>query len=356
MIMNSKKMELEDVRDLAKEKLMGICGVYKDCDGSPMRICQGQSYGKPLKIGGIGSGTSFNNNFLALRKYNLKMRVIGDDFNPDTSFNFFGNDITMPIMGASVAGVNSFGGDDVITENEFCRSVVLGCKQAGTIGWRGDTYTYSLNNTFGLDSIKEAGGWGVKIVKPRDQDTIIKYYKKAEEIGVIAVGTDLDGCGSFAMSAHNQPVYRKNLSDLKELVKSTKLPVIFKGIMCVEDALIAKEAGAAAIVISNHGGRVLDHTPGTADVLPSIVRELKDKVPIFVDGGIRTGYDVLKMLALGAKAVLIGRDIVRAAVGAGIYGVKIHMEYMQKTLAKAMKMTGCSSLREISQEILVKQS
>ncbi|MFW9952115.1 MAG: alpha-hydroxy-acid oxidizing protein [Candidatus Thorarchaeota archaeon] len=281
------------------------------------------------------------------------MKVIGDDFIPDTSYEFFGNKLSMPILAASVAGVDSFGGEDVISEKEFCRAVVLGCKKAGTVGWRGDSYTYSLKNTFGLDAIAEAKGWGVKIVKPREQDLIKKFYKKAEEIGAIAVGTDLDGCDSFAMTNYNQPVFRKNVNELKELVMSTSLPVIFKGIMCVEDALVAKEVGAAAIVVSNHGGRVLDHTPGTADILPLIVKELKNKIPIFVDGGIRTGYDVLKMLALGAKGVLIGRDVVRAAVGAGIYGVKTHMKYMQKTLSKAMKMTGCKSLNDISDDIII---
>jgi len=352
MIMTIENMSLEEIREIAKSKLMGICGVYKDCDGSPMRICQGQSYGKPLKFGGIGSGASFNNNFLALKNYHLKMKVIGEHFEPDTSYEFFGNKLSMPIMGASVAGVNSFGGESVISEKEFCRAVVLGCKEAGTVGWRGDTYTYSLEKTFGLDAIRETGGWGVKIVKPRDQDTIMKLYHMAEKIGCIAVGTDVDGCESFAMTTHNQPVFRKSVDDLKELVSSTKLPVIIKGIMSVEDALIAQEAGAAAIVVSNHGGRVLDHTPGTASVLPVIVQKVKNKLHIFVDGGIRTGYDVLKMLALGADAVLIGRDMVRVAVGAGIYGVKTHMEYLKQTLSKAMKMTNCKSLNDISQDII----
>ena len=346
-------MTLEEVRENAKKKLMGICGVYKDCDGSSMRICQGQSYGRPLKFGGAGSGASFNNNFLALRKYSLKMQVISDHFEPDTTYDFFGNNLTMPIMGGSVAGVNSFGGEEVISEKEFCRSVVLGSKKAGTIGWRGDTYTYSLENSYGIDAIKEAQGWGVKIVKPREQNTIIKFYKKAEGAGCMAVGTDVDGCGSFAMSTHNKPVYKKNINDIRELVSSTKLPVIIKGIMCLEDARRAYEAGAAAIVVSNHGGRVLDHTPGTAELLPGIAQEMKGKIKIVVDGGIRTGYDVIKMLALGADSVLIGRDIVRAAVGAGSDGVKIHMEYMKKTLSKAMKMTNCRNLSEISSDILI---
>ncbi|MFX1480059.1 MAG: alpha-hydroxy-acid oxidizing protein, partial [Promethearchaeota archaeon] len=235
---------------------------------------------------------------------------------------------------------------------EFCRAVVLGCRDAGTIGWRGDTYTYSLEDSYGIDAIAEAGGLGVKIVKPRDQSTIMKFFNLAEEVRCVAVGIDIDGCGSYSMATHSKPVFKKSVEEIKELVSFTNLPVIIKGVMSIEDATKALEAGASAIVVSNHGGRVLDHTPGTADILPQIVSEMRGKIKIMVDGGIRTGYDVLKMLALGAESVLIGRDIVRAAVGGGIKGVRIHMDYMQKTLQKAMKMTNCKSLNDISTEIL----
>ena len=350
--MTLEEMTLTKVREEAKKKLMGVCGVYKICDGDAMRICQGQSYGRPLGFGGIGSGASFNNNVLALKKLKLKMKTIGDHFEANTTYDFFGRELSMPIMGASIAGVNSFGGEKVISEKEFCRSVVLGCKGAGTIGWRGDTYTYSLDNSYGIDAIAEAGGLGVKIVKPREQETIIEFFEKAEKAKSVAVGVDIDGCGSYSMATHNKPVFKKNIDDLKELVSSTKLPVIVKGIMSIEDAVTAKDAGAAAIVVSNHGGRVLDHTPGTVEVLPEIVAELEGKIRILIDGGFRTGYDVLKGLALGAESVLIGRDIVRAAVGAGVEGVRIQMEHLQKTLAKAMKMTNCKDLKEVNKFIL----
>ena len=350
--MTLEEMTLTKVREEAKKKLMGVCGVYKICDGDAMRICQGQSYGRPLGFGGIGSGASFNNNVLALKKLKLKMKTIGDHFEADTTYDFFGRELSMPIMGASIAGVNSFGGEKVISEKEFCRSVVLGCKDAGTIGWRGDTYTYSLDKSYGIDAIAEANGLGVKIVKPREQEVIVDFFKKAEKAGSVAVGVDIDGCGSYAMATHNKPVFKKNINDLKELVSSTTLPVIVKGIMSLDDAVAAKNAGAAAIVVSNHGGRVLDHTPGTVEVLPEIVAELEGKTRIIIDGGFRTGYDILKALALGAESVLIGRDIVRAAVGAGIEGVRIQMEHLQKTLAKAMKMTNCKDLTEVNRFIL----
>ncbi len=349
--MTTENLTLEDVRAQAKVKLKGICGVYKICDGDPSRLCQRHSYGGPLGIGGIGSGASFTNNILALKKIKIKMRLIGDPFEPDTSYSFFGNELAMPIMAASTAGVNSFGGDAVITEEDFCRAVVLGCKEANTIGWRGHTYTYSLESPTGINAIAEAG-LGVKICKPIIQEEIIQYFKLAEEAGAIAVGVDVDGCGSYAMPKNNKPVYRKTPEDIRELVKSTSLPVIVKGVMTVEDAQIAMNTGAAAIVVSNHGGRVLDSAPGTAKVLPHIASVVQGKIKIIVDGGIRTGYDVIKMLALGAESVLIGRDVIRAAIGGGVLGVKLQMEHMANTLKKAMIMTGCRNLKEITSNVL----
>ncbi|NHJ04039.1 MAG: alpha-hydroxy-acid oxidizing protein [Candidatus Heimdallarchaeota archaeon] len=345
-------MSVEDDRLKAKEKMKGYCGVYRICDGDPTRLCQGQSYGRKIGMGGAGSGASFTNNVLALKKYKLKMRVIESEFVPNTETEFLGKKITMPVMAASVTGVNSFGGEDVITEKEFCRAVVLGSKKAGTIGWRGDTYTYSLDNTYGLDAIAEAGGWGIKICKPRDQDTIKQFFKKAEKIGAIAVGIDVDGCGSLIMGKHNKPVFNKSIDDLKELKSSTSLPFIVKGIMCLNDAKSAIEAGVDAIVVSNHGGRVLDHTPGTVEVLPEIVAQFKRKTSILIDGGIRTGFDVLKVLALGANGALIGRDVIRAAVGGGIDGVQRLMDHVRITLKKAMKTTNCSTIEDISSEII----
>ncbi len=346
-------MTSEDVRNEARKKLKGICGVYRNCDGLPNRICQGQSYGGTLGIGGIGAGYSFSNNVKALANIHFKMRLISSHFTPDTSTTIFGKKVSMPVYGAPVTGVNSFGGEDVITEEEFCRATVLGCREAGSIGWRGDTFTYTLEKSFGLNAIKEADGWGIKICKPRDQETLKQFIKKAEKVNAIAVGVDVDGCGSFAMAAHDKPVYRKSIADLKELSDSTELPFIIKGVMCVEDAEAAVQAGTDAVVVSNHGGRVLDHTPGTAEVLPDIIAALKGKILILVDGGVRTGYDVLKMLALGADGVLVGRDIVRAAVGGGIEGVRIQMDYIKKTLSRAMLMTGCPSVKDISKNILI---
>ena len=343
-------MTLEEVRTSARQKLKGVCGVFKNCDGAYPKVCQGQSYGGPIGLGGAGAGAGFQANYTALERVRLKMRVIGPHFTPDTRIALFGKALSMPVLGASTAGVGSFG--KAISEEEFCQAVVQGCKDAGTMGLRGDTFTYTLKNTPDLDAIADAGGHGVKIFKPRDQAVLLELIKKAEAVGVAAVGVDVDGCGSLNMAMHDQPVYRKSVDDLRELISATSLPFIVKGIMCTEDALAAVESGAAAVSVSNHGGRVLDHTPGVAEVLPGIAAAVKGKVTVLADGGIRSGYEVLKMLALGADAVLLGRDLIRAAVGAGPDGVRIHMEHMRSTLAKAMLMTGCPTVAEIGPEVL----
>ena len=248
-------LTLEEVRDNARAKLKGICGVYRRCDGAEARLCQGHSYGSPIGMGGIGSGESFANNVASLNKLGLKTRLTGKDYTPDTRFKFFGKDLSMPIMAASVSGVNSFGGESVITEKDFCHFVVLGSKEAGTIGWRGDSFNYSLDHPYGIEAIEEAGGLGVQIIKPREQSVIIQFFQLAEKAGCTAVGVDIDGCGSYAMNKNKQPVFRKSLADLRELVKSTSLPVIFKGVMTIEDAETVVESGAAGIGVSNHGGR-----------------------------------------------------------------------------------------------------
>ena len=128
--------------------------------------------------------------------------------------------------------------------------------------------------------------------------------------------------------------------------------MILKGVMTVKDAQLAVQAGAAGIIVSNHGGRVLDHTPGTAEVLPEIAAAVKGKIKIFVDGGIRSGVDALKMLGLGAEAVLVGRPMAVAAVGGGQEGVAFLLNQYAEQLRTAMIYAGCASVAEVTPSIL----
>ncbi len=239
-----------------------------------------------------------------------------------------------------------------LTPEKFCLATLQGCQDTGTMAWRGDTFFYTEQDNPALDGLNAVAGHGIPIFKPRAQDVLKRLFERAQQAGCPAVGVDLDGCGSTNFARAGQPVFRKTAKELQELVKCTSLPFIAKGIMTADDAQACVAAGVKILVVSNHGGRVLDSTPGVADVLPLIRAKTSRQVVIVADGGVRTGYDVLKLIALGANAVLIGRDIIRAAVGGGTLGVKLHLEHVHATLKKAMFMTGTKTIQMADSRIL----
>lgn len=341
---------LEESRDRARMKLKGLCAVYPHCDGGDDKICQKEAYGKPIGFGGAGSGSSFSANVNSLDDVRLKMRVVGDHFTPDTKTTFLGEEISVPVMGASTAGIQNY--NHTITEYDFCRAAIRGCREAGTITWRGDTFFYTPEDNPALEAIESEKSKVIAIFKPRSQDVLKQLIERAEKAGCLAVGVDLDGCGSTIMARNNQPVFRKSVKDIKELVSYSSLPFVTKGIMTPDDAEDCAEAGVSVVSVSNHGGRVLDCTRGVAEVLPHIAERLNGKVTITADGGVRTGYDVFKMLALGADAVLSGRDVIRAAVGSGSKGVFFQMERFKQTLRQAMMMTRCPDVESINKNVL----
>ncbi len=343
---------LEQVRDLARKKLKGICAAYPLCDGSFDKICQKEAYGKPIGFGGAGQGRSFKANVEALGNIRLNMSVLGNHFEPDTSCSFLGIDLDFPVLASSTAGVERY--NDAVDETMFCISVLKGSMEAGTIGLRGDTWFYTPENHPSLKAMEAVNGYGIPIFKPRSQDVLKKLIEKAENLGCKAVGIDLDGCGSTIMARHGQPVFRKSVKDIEELVNFSSLPFIAKGIMLPYEAQKCVDAGVAVISVSNHGGRVLDSTPGVAEMLPLIREKLGKSAVITADGGVRTGYDVLKLLALGANAIFLGRDIIRAAVGSGTLGVRIHLEHIRDTLKKAMFMTGIKNIDMADSRIIFK--
>ena len=164
---------------------------------------------------------------------------------------------------------------------------------------------------------------GVPTVKPWNQETIAGKMEMVKASDSFAVAMDIDAAGLPFLKGMNPPAGSKTVQQLSEIAKMAGKPFIIKGVMTVRGALKAREAGAAAIVVSNHGGRVLDQCPATAEVLPDIVDALKGSgVKVLVDGGIRSGVDVFKALALGADAVIIARPFATAVYGGAEEGVK----------------------------------
>ena len=142
----------------------------------------------------------------------------------------------------------------------------------------------------------------------------------------------------------------KTVDEMREITAYAKMPFIIKGIMTPAGAVKAVESGAKAIVVSNHGGRVQGGVPSTAEVLPAIADAVKGKITIIVDGGIRSGVDVFRAIALGADAVLIGRPIIPAIYGGGAEGFKVYMDKIVGELKSTMTMCGAASLKEITRE------
>jgi 4-hydroxymandelate oxidase len=140
--------------------------------------------------------------------------------------------------------------------------------------------------------------------------------------------------------------------DLAWLRGLTRLPIILKGITDPDDARQTVAAGMDGLIVSNHGGRALDGVPATIDLLPPIVAAVEDAVPVLMDGGIRRGIDVLRALALGARAVLIGRPYIFALAAAGPAGVAHVIRILRAELELAMALTGCADIAAISPDVL----
>jgi rubredoxin len=336
-------------RDIARKQLARICAVNKVCDGDPDRLCQGMKYGKTIGFGGAGQGKTWSANSQALSQCKLKMRVVKEHREPKLDTLFLGHSISLPVLASSISGaLISMNG--ALSEEEFQRGMVEGAKQAGTIGLSGNTV--DLPDHPGIDVIGRLGGWGIPVFKPQSQERLLSLFKRCEQANVLAIGVDLDGYGSTNWTLRGKPLYRKSEHDLRELVDSTEKPVVYKGIMNVEDAAKVADSGAKALDVSNHGGRVMDCGRGVAEVLPEIAEEFKGKITIMADGAVRTGFDVLKLLALGADAALIGRPLAWMSLAGGPEAVALYLNYVKSDLRMAMVMTGCDSLTEANQDIL----
>lgn len=337
-------MDIKEIRKTARERMKGYCRVCQECNGV---ACAGEVPG----MGGAGTGSTFMNNIEELKKVKLRLKTIHSAKHPNTSVDFFGHKLEIPMISAPITG-SSFNMGGSLTEEEYVDAVLKGSISAGTIGMTGDTADLSMYIT-GVNGIKKVNGKGIPIIKPRENNKIFQNIKIAGKINPLAVGVDIDGAGLITMALKGQPVGPKEIDELKELVDSTQLPFILKGIMTPEEAEIAIEIGARAIVVSNHGGRVLDHAQGVARVLPEIADRVKGKIFILADGGIRSGIDVFKMIALGADAVLIGRPIIIGAYGGYEEGVKIILEKMKNELIQAMILTGCPNLNSIDRSKII---
>jgi 4-hydroxymandelate oxidase len=162
---------------------------------------------------------------------------------------------------------------------------------------------------------------------------------------------EVEGSG---LAAYVHANFKQDLSydDLDWLCHSTRLPVIVKGLVRADDARRSIDHGAKAVVVSNHGGRQLDASASTCDALPYVSDAVGDNCEVYVDGGIRRGSDVVKAIALGARAVFVGRPILWGLTIGGAEGAALVLGILRRELDEAMLLCGCSKLSDIDQSLL----
>ena len=300
--------------------------------------------------GAKGIGTGFIRNYQKWQELCVNMDTICENKPVDTSYNFFGKQVVLPVFAAPVGAMQLHYGDkyDDLTYNDI---LVSSCAQAGIAAFTGDGTNPAVVEA-AAKALKKSGGLGVPTIKPWNIETIREKMDLVKAADPFAIAMDIDAAGLPFLKNLTPPAGSKTVDELKEIAQIAGKPFILKGIMTAAGAKKALEAGASGIVVSNHGGRVLDQCPSTAEVLPAIVDAVGGKMTVLVDGGIRSGMDVFKALALGADGVLIARPFVTMVYGGGADGVQVYVEKLRAELADAMAMCGAHSLSDINRSMI----
>ncbi|MBQ9166096.1 MAG: alpha-hydroxy-acid oxidizing protein [Oscillospiraceae bacterium] len=336
-------MTYQEVLANARTCMGPYCKSCPTCNGV---ACKNQIPGPGAK----GIGTGFIRNYQKWQELCVNMDTICENKPVDTSCQIFGKKVDIPVFAAPVGAMQLHYGDkyDDLTYNDI---LVSACAAAGIAAFTGDGVNAAIMEG-ATKAIAKNSGCGVPTVKPWNMELIEQKMELVNTADPFAIAMDIDAAGLPFLKNMQPPAGSKTVDELKQIAAWAKKPFILKGIMTVNGALKALEAGAQGIVVSNHGGRVLDQCPGTAEVLPEIVDAVGGKMTILVDGGIRSGMDVFKALALGADAVLIGRPFVNMVYGGGAEGVKVYVDKLKAELSDTMAMCGAHSLADINRSMV----
>lgn len=325
---------------------------------------------------GSADETTVRDNLAAFERIKILPPLLTGVAKADLATTVLGTPISLPIMLAPVAAQRMYDPQGALAASRAAAA-------AGTL--------YGLSSS-ALSSLEEvaAASTGPKwyqLYVPKDRAIARKLIERAEKSGYKAliltadlgerkdadrrngftlphdmlvkqirdIGFNVNERMSYAeLVAFNSQAYDLTLSwEFCTWVRSvTRLPLIVKGILRADDAKRAVDAGAAGIIVSNHGGRRLDGMPATIDMLPSVVEAVDGRAEVFLDSGVRRGTDVLKALALGARAVLIGRPYAWALAAQGEAGVRKVIELLREELQIAMIATGCATVGDVNRSLL----
>ena len=300
--------------------------------------------------GAKGVGDTAIRNYQKWQEIRVQMDTLHENVPVDMSVELFGRKFSYPFFAGPVGAVELHYSDayDELTYNKI---LVSACANNGIAAFTGDGLNPQVM-VGATDAVAAAGGVGIPTVKPWNLPLIKEKLELVKKSGAFAVAMDVDAAGLPFLKNMQPPAGSKSVEELTEIVKEAGIPFIVKGVMTVRGALKAHAAGAAAIIVSNHGGRVLDQCSATAEVLEEICHAVGGGMKVLVDGGIRSGVDIFKALALGADGVVIARPVVTAVYGGAEEGVKVYIEKLAGELEDTMKMCGAEKISDITRDMV----
>jgi isopentenyl diphosphate isomerase/L-lactate dehydrogenase-like FMN-dependent dehydrogenase len=328
-----------------------------------------------LELGGEDE-VSLRDNRAGFNRIILRPRALVDVHKIDLSVELFGQKLAFPILLDPAGGKNCFypDGENVVARGAAAAKALHitngGIEKVVESGkgpvWFQVTTGAQLRNTQTMKTwtkgLEDKGCSGIcfttdiMYVSHRDRNIRNKFERmwcetglpKRDAQGKLPVSPNPERVGVYPTRPNPTPTWET----FRELKSLTKLPVLLKGILTEEDAKRAVEYGASGVIVSNHGARQLDHVGGTIEALPEVVRGANGKIPVLLDGGIRRGTDILKALALGAKAVCVARPYLYGLAAFGQPGVERIIELLRTELALDMGLAGVPNLAAIDRSLV----
>lgn len=300
--------------------------------------------------GAAETRATFYRNPRSFQKYLFRQRIFHDVSEPDISIELFGRRLPIPAITAPVGSFSLIG-------KETEREVAEGTANVGAMMFTSQAAKF------------DPRGWRQAAKSPlvfmaymnRGKEEVSEYAKTAQDLDFAAVGITMDTVkpvkigDEVPMSTKDgkpRKGHKSTLKDIEWLKQQVNLPVVVKGIMGADDARGAVNAGADAVVVSNHGGRILDFNRAALEALPEVVEAVGDRVPVILDSGVRSGGDIVKALALGATAILAGRPVAWGVAAFGARGVERVFAIFEEEMKRVMCMTGVAKVSEVTKSIL----
>jgi len=312
--------------------------------------CNGLACGNILPgPGSKAPGNGAHDNWRAWQGIRLNVDTFVPDAPVDCSFSLFGRDFRLPLLTGPIGSMRQYSKSDcTVAFNDAVFEAAAAC---GIIATYGDGLAEEVLPE-GLRSLERHGAAVIPVLNPISDEGLMANLELIQPTDALAVAVVVDSAGLSHWKGSAKAAGSKTVEQLRALKAHTDKPFVIKGILSARAAEQAVEAGADAIIVSNHGGRVLPYAPPTAEVLPEIAAAVGGQTKIIVDGGIRSGADMLKALALGADAVLICRPFAVSWFGGGSEGVRFYIEKLYTEFAEAMYMCGARKLSDISSDMV----